>query len=230
MKDKGKGACEGSTAKGADPRRPSREEKEARKDARRAARRRADLVRGSALARCLMRKVIDSRMFEAGCEIRRLCVEARPGVSAPALREKVDGGRGPMTEPVWAMSESALASLRKLIVGSAMGAEAAEVVLKVCGEDMFLTAVAIELEESKEARANGACSRETIAITRHLLRSGLTAAWHHMKRREPARRSAAVITRWLAEDARPSASATQAGERPDLGAGASSATRSGRGA
>ncbi|MDZ4382820.1 MAG: hypothetical protein U0942_15925 [Parvibaculum sp.] len=225
MKRKRETDREGLGAPRANLREPSRD-KDARKAARREARRRADLVRGSALARCLMRKVIDRRMFEAGCAIRQLCVDAAPGVAAVDwLRDRVGGGT-PLA-PGGDYSWDAERRLRALLRDCAMGAAAAEVVLKVCAQDMFLTAVAIDLEESADARANGACSRETIAIARHLLRSGLNAAWHHLHKRAPARRDAAMIVAWMGEGVRPALEGTALGERADIGVARSSATRSG---
>jgi hypothetical protein len=207
MKGKRKRGCEGSGPTIANPRADRRAE-------RRAGRFRADLVRGDALARLLMKGTIDRGMYAAGLHVRQLCVAARPGI--PALdftRERVQGGRL-VSERVDTAMLDAEGELRRLLLSSQIGAEAAHVVMMVCRDDMLLTAIAVDMEEDEETRKQGGHRRETAALVRYLLRTGLSGIERRLARREGRGDVAAGMRAWLAEGARP-VSAIE-GEREDL--------------
>lgn len=218
MKGKDKEGCEGFGAEKTNLRNPRTGlvEKQRRKEDRRLARARADLTRGSALARLLVRGTIDRRMFEAGAALKQLWTVARPGTSAiDFTRPKVDGG-GPMRTNIPLEMLHAERRLKQIIRESGMGDAAAEVLQMVCRDDMMLTPIAMELEEDEAARRNGACSKETLAMVRRDLRRALEAADRCINGRVAPRRRAAQMRAWLADDARPTFEATEEGERHDF--------------
>lgn len=216
MKDKRKSGGEGSAQTLANPRKPSRGAggREDRRLERRAARLRAELVRGDALARLLMKGTIDRAMHAAGLHVRALYIAALPGMPAMDFtRERVQGG-GIRREVVNGGMIDAADALRRLLVASQIGAEAARVVLMVCGEDMLLTAIAVDMEEDEQARKQGGHRRETAALVRYLIRTGLAGIARHLKRREGRGDVAAGVRAWLADGSVPLSAAT--GERGDL--------------
>lgn len=150
--------------------------KEERKERKRRERERADLTRGSQLARLLMRQVIDRRRFEAGAIIRQLYIQSAAGVSAVDFtRERVDGGKH-VADQVQIGMLHAERELKRVLEKSGMGDDAAYVVLAVAGCDISLTALALHLEENEKWRAAGRPSRDAQHIASYLLRTGLGKA------------------------------------------------------
>lgn len=162
---------------------------------------RAELTRQSALARLYVKGTIDRRMFEAGIIVRQLWIESQPGSAAVDFsRPKVDGG-GPTRATVqWGML-SADRGLKRMILASGMGDDQAAVVLMVCGFDMMLTPIAIEIEENIKAREAGACTKETLALVRRDLRRGLEKLYdarHARRQTGPG----SEIRQWLETEAK----------------------------
>jgi len=216
MKKKEKPGREGLGGTLANPRQPSRGGggREERREERRVARMRADLVRGDALARLLMKGTIDRSMYAAGLHLRALYIAALPGMPAMDFtRERVQGG-GMASENVSIGMIGSANALRHLLISAQIGAEAARVVLMVCGEDMLLSAIAVDMEEDEEARKQGGHRRETAALVRYLIRAGLTGVARHLARRKGRGDVAAGVRAWLADGAVPLSAAT--GERDDL--------------
>lgn len=220
MREKAKSRREGSGETFEEPSKPSRgktnaqRQKEERRLARRGERRRAELLRGDALARLLMKGTISKPMHEAGLHVRGLWLAAWPG--APAIdftRERVSGGL-PRRDAVNVAALDAEGELRRLVLASQIGAEAADVVFRVCGFDMLLTAIAIDMEEDEAVRKQGGHRRETAALVRYLIRAGLGGIHRHLARREGRGDVAAGVRAWLAEGARPVEA--RLGERDDL--------------
>lgn len=216
MKRKAKSGGDGCGGDAANPRKPSRGGggREERREERRVARLRADLVRGDALARLLMKGTINRSMYAAGMQVRGLYSAALPGMPAMDFtRERVQGG-GMARENISVGMISSANALRQLLIAAQIGAEAARVVLMVCGEDMLLTAIAVDMEEDEEARKQGGHRRETAALVRYLIRAGLAGVARHLARREGRGDVAAGVRAWLADGAVPLSAAT--GERDDL--------------
>lgn len=207
MKDKGKPGREGFGESLAKPRKPSQgagkgeeraSNKKRRAEKRRFERQRAELTRGNALARLLTRGTIDKPMYAAGLKVRGLWIEAYPGTPAiDFTRERVSGG-GPRRDHVNVAMIDAEGELRRLILASHMGAEAANVVLRVCGLDMLLTPIAIDAEEDDAVRRQGCCRKETLAQVRWLLRAGLGALARMSERRQGRGDGPAELRAWLA--------------------------------
>jgi hypothetical protein len=187
------------------------------KDQRRLERQRAEMTRGDALARLLTRGTIDKQMYAAGLHLRGLAHAAWAGTPAiDFTRERVSGGPARRDEVNVAMLD-AEGELRRLLLASQMGAEAADVVLRVCALDMLLTPIAVDAEEDAAARLGGGCRKETLALVRVRLRDGLRAVARLRERRSGRGDVAAGVRAWLGEGARPVDAVT--GVRGDLPTG-----------
>lgn len=177
-------------------------------------RQRAELLRGDALARLLQKGTIDRTMHAAGLHVRGLFMTAWPGTPAiDFTRERVSGGM-PRRDGVHAGALDAEGELRRLLLASQIGADAVDVLIKVCGYDMLLTAIAIDMEEDEAVRKQGGHRRETAALVRYLVRSGLGGVARVLARRSGRGDVQAGVRAWLAEGARPVM--LREGERDDL--------------
>lgn len=148
-----------------------------RKAMRREAERRDALTRKSEnLANLWARGTFDKDQLLAALEIRDLVRKSTGGMQAVDwIRERVDGGKLP-SDMIGGGAYDAELKLRDALLGSNMGAAAAEVVLRVCGMDESLKSVAVDFECKGALIAAGKSGRDTQAFVTGLLRTGLDAA------------------------------------------------------
>lgn len=175
--------------------------------------RRGALIRKSDnLSNIFHRRGIDPKMLRAGLEVRELVLLATGGMQAMDwLRERVDGGKLASTM-IGGGAYEAEQELRQIVRKSGMGVHAAEVMIRVCGLDEPLKAVAIDLEHRPSWRAKRKCSPDTQAYVAGLLREALNAAYRIIfPENQPAEELThrLLLRWWLAEDAVTS-------DRPDI--------------
>lgn len=191
MKYKEEIGCEGLSEKSETIANPRKAEKEARKKKRGKAECGAsELTRGSTLANLYARGSLDDRRMRAAIEFREKYRLSTGGVGAADwMREKVDGGRmfiGPAGGIVSALDADR--QMRDWLRSSGMGIAAAEVVLRVAGQDEALKDVAVDFEDTEEkqiaARRSIEPSRQAQDYVRRLLRDGLAALADHLYGRE----------------------------------------------
>tara|TARA_R110002074_G_scaffold226940_1_gene398522 strand:+ start:671 stop:1510 length:840 start_codon:yes stop_codon:yes gene_type:complete len=179
----------------------------------RSERERADAARGSALIRLLNKGRIDQSMFIAGAHLRSLWTVVDVTSLVPALdmtRERVDGGKvRSYVHQGLGFAEASEHELRRLILASGMGDEAAWVLMQICQRDKMPTQIAIEMESEPSAKKRGECTRETQALVRHLMRTGLLAAFDAIRRQRREGAHLAGMREWLAAGHAPAAMAAR---------------------
>lgn len=167
-----------------------------------------EVMRGSTLANLYARGTLDDRRMRAGLAFREKRRISTGGVAAADwMREKVDGGRlfvGP--EGGLTSALDADRQIREWLARSGMGILAAEVVLRVAGDDEQLKTVACDFEDSEEAcivaRAELQPTRDAQGYVRRLLRDGLAALADHLygRERRAARLLPDAVRDWLTID------------------------------
>lgn len=189
----------------------TRKAQQAAKQARkRAERDRADMTRGSALARLVVKGSITQEMFVVGVHMQQLWVAKDPGVAAMDFtRPKVDGGGPKSYGAARGGHYGAAKDLSRLILMSGMGIEAAAILRMVCLLDMMPKQVACELEPNDSLRAQGRCSREMIGHVGHQVRLGLDLAWGIFSKQDTALEPLKNMQAWLTKNG-PDAYAEQA--------------------
>lgn len=171
---------------------------------------RADMTRGSALARLVVKGSITQEMFVVGVHMQQLWVAKDPGVAAMDFtRPKVDGGGPKSYGAARGGHYGAAKDLSRLILMSGMGIEAAAILRMVCLLDMMPKQVACELEPNDSLRAQGRCSREMIGHVGHQVRLGLELAWGIFSKQDTALEPLKNMQAWLTEHG-PDAYAEQA--------------------